>query len=186
MADSGLPADVPFYGNDVDIRYVNYLRSLLGIQRGRSLCTALRNVMSVNGVTWMLFENGHVLMERCPNKAAMLGVGEQWFIPGGKLERGETPEAALRREIAEEWPGVELLTFLPLPIVEGSAVPPGPKGVFLMRPYLITVRGEVASISGDGIPLSWRSIAEALASPVTQVRMMVAAAGSIHAGREAE
>lgn len=144
----------------------------------------------IHGVTWLLLRDGAVLLERCPKKARVLGVGE-WFVPGGKVEGDETPEQAVRREIGEEWPGVEVETMTPLPIVEGSAVPPGPRGLFLMRPFVVTVRGEVPTESGDGPPLRWAPITEALLSPVPQVRMMVAAAAATSlrpqlAAREAE
>lgn len=135
----------------------------------------------IHGVTWLVFRDDlitgepKILLERCEKKARVLGVGE-WFVPGGKIEGDETPECACRREIAEEW-GVDVDTMRPLPIVEGSHVPPGPKGVFLMRPFLVTLDAdEVPSSSSEGTPLRWTPIAEALASPVLQVRMMVAAA----------
>jgi hypothetical protein len=69
-----------------------------------------------------------VVLEQCEKKAAVLGVGE-WFVPGGKIDGDESEIACCQREMREEWPGVEVLTMDPLPIVEGSAVPPGPRGV---------------------------------------------------------
>lgn len=132
--------------------------------------------MTVHGVTWLLIRDGAVLLERCPKKAQVLGVGE-WFVPGGKLEDFDsTEDDAMLREIAEEWPGVRVTAWTPLPIVEGSAVPPGPRGTFLMRPYLVEVAGPLPSRSADGVELGWEGLHHALRSPVPQVRMMVAAA----------
>ena len=43
--------------------------------------------------------DGRVLLQQRPAGASMAGL---WEFPGGKLEAGETPEAALIRELAEE------------------------------------------------------------------------------------
>ena len=43
--------------------------------------------------------DGRVLLQRRPPGRAMAGL---WEFPGGKLEPGETPEAALARELVEE------------------------------------------------------------------------------------
>lgn len=43
--------------------------------------------------------DGRVLVQRRPEGAAMAGL---WEFPGGKVEQGETPEAALVRELSEE------------------------------------------------------------------------------------
>ncbi len=43
--------------------------------------------------------DGRVLIARRPEGKAMAGL---WEFPGGKIEAGETPEAALMRELREE------------------------------------------------------------------------------------
>ena len=44
-------------------------------------------------------ERGRVLMQRRPEGKALAGL---WEFPGGKIERGESPEMALCRELHEE------------------------------------------------------------------------------------
>ncbi len=48
--------------------------------------------------------DGRVLLARRPEGKSMAGL---WEFPGGKVKAGETPEAALAREIKEEL-GIEL------------------------------------------------------------------------------
>jgi 8-oxo-dGTP pyrophosphatase MutT (NUDIX family) len=140
--------------------------------------------MRAHGVTWLLMRGGRVMLERCPKKRAVLGVGE-WFVPGGKIEGDESETNALVREVREEW-NVKIKAAIELPLVEGSAVPPGPKGLFLMRPFVIDIVGDPPYMSGDGVELRWHPIHDALRSPVIQVRMMIAAAMLVHATARAE
>ena len=51
-------------------------------------------------VSVALFDNqGRVLLQQRPKGKAMAGL---WEFPGGKIQSGETPEAALCRELDEE------------------------------------------------------------------------------------
>ncbi len=52
----------------------------------------------------MVDRDGRVLVQQRPPGTAMAGL---WEFPGGKIEPGETPEAALIRELAEEL-GIEV------------------------------------------------------------------------------
>jgi len=65
--------------------------------------TETRPVVLVVAVA-MIDPDGRVLLARRPEGKSMAGL---WEFPGGKVEAGETPEAALDRELREEL-GVEI------------------------------------------------------------------------------
>lgn len=52
----------------------------------------------IAGVSVAVFRGGEVLLVR----RARPPYAGLWSLPGGKIEPGETPEAAMRRELAEE------------------------------------------------------------------------------------
>ena len=57
--------------------------------------------------------DGNVLATQRPEGKKL---GLHWEFPGGKVEEGESPEAALRREIQEEL-GIRLGALQPMPAV---------------------------------------------------------------------
>ena len=61
--------------------------------------------------------DGRVLVQQRPAGKPMAGL---WEFPGGKLEEGETPEAALMRELREEL-GIETEAACLAPAVFASA-----------------------------------------------------------------
>jgi 8-oxo-dGTP diphosphatase len=60
--------------------------------------------------------DGRVLIAQRPEGKAMAGL---WEFPGGKVEPGETPEAALIRELAEEL-GIDTWTSCLAPLAFSS------------------------------------------------------------------
>ena len=91
-------------------------------------------------------EDGRILLTRRPEGAVLAG---RWEFPGGKIERGECPEAALERECHEEL-GCRIETGRIYEVLHGG----GPKGDVLLLFY----RARIASgtpRSMEGNALAW-------------------------------
>ena len=97
--------------------------------------------------------SGRVLLQQRPDGKAMAGL---WEFPGGKVESGETPEAALARELEEEL-GVAVDPATLGPTCFASA-PVGEKHMILLLYQCRDWRGEPRALHAT--ELRWASIEE--------------------------
>ncbi len=87
---------------------------------------------------------GRVLIQRRPDGKQHGGL---WEFPGGKVEPGETPEAALVRELAEE---------LTITVAAERLVPAGfatARGIVLLLYSILEWSGD--AVATDGARLEW-------------------------------
>ncbi|MGF1619258.1 MAG: 8-oxo-dGTP diphosphatase MutT [Rhodomicrobiaceae bacterium] len=93
-------------------------------------------------------EDGRILLTQRPEGKSMAGL---WEFPGGKVEKGETPEAALIREIREEL-GIELRAPCIAPLTFASH---SYESFHLLMPLFVCRRweGDVEPLEGQG--LAW-------------------------------
>lgn len=96
-------------------------------------------------VAAVIVRDGAVLAcRRAPHKDA----AGRWEFPGGKVEPGETPEAALARELREEL-GVQVRV--------GSLLDRSTTGTVDLAGYATALAGEAPVASTDHDALEWRS-----------------------------
>lgn len=96
---------------------------------------------------------GRVLIARRPEGRAMAGL---WEFPGGKLEPGETPEAALIRELREEL-GVDIARSCLAPFVFASHTY---EKFHLLMPLFLCRRWQGIASPREGQTIRWVTAAE--------------------------
>ena len=95
--------------------------------------------------------SGHVAMHQRPRGKHHGGL---WEFPGGKVDLGESAEAALARELAEELGiAIDIADLAPVAFATG-APPPGEAGQLVILLYTCRRwRGEPVALEGEG--LAW-------------------------------
>ena len=92
--------------------------------------------------------DGRVLLARRPEGKSMAGL---WEFPGGKVEPGETPEAALIRELAEEL-GIDVKASCLAPLTFASH---GYENFHLLMPLYVCRRWTGTPQAREGQELAW-------------------------------
>ncbi len=92
--------------------------------------------------------DGRVLLTQRPEGKSLAGL---WEFPGGKVETGETPEAALIRELDEEL-GVETWTSCLAPLFFASHSYPD---FHLLMPLFACRRWQGTAMGREGQKLAW-------------------------------
>lgn len=92
--------------------------------------------------------DGRVLLAQRPEGKSMAGL---WEFPGGKVEPGETPEAALVRELHEEL-GIDTWASCLAPLTFASH---GYEGFHLLMPLYACRRWQGTVMPREGQRLKW-------------------------------
>lgn len=108
----------------------------------------------------LLNKEGRVLLQQRPSGKAMAGL---WEFPGGKMETGETPEAALARELSEEL-GIEVDEEAMAPASFASATI-GDRRLLLLLFLVERWKGTPAALEAEALVWATPSEMRALAMP---------------------
>ncbi|UWQ21956.1 8-oxo-dGTP diphosphatase MutT [Jannaschia sp. W003] len=112
-----------------------------------SEAAAATRVVLVSAVA-LVDRDGRVLLARRPEGKSMAGL---WEFPGGKVEPGETPEAALIRELHEEL-GIDTWASCLAPLTFASHAY---EGFHLLMPLFACRRWEGQPAPREGQTLKW-------------------------------
>lgn len=96
----------------------------------------------------LIDSDGRVLLAQRPPGKPMAGL---WEFPGGKLRDGETPEAALIRELKEEL-GIDTRESCLAPFTFASHAYPG---FHLLMPLYLCRRWQGTPVPREGQQLAW-------------------------------
>jgi 8-oxo-dGTP diphosphatase len=96
----------------------------------------------------LIDDEGRILLAQRPPGKPMAGL---WEFPGGKLREGETPEAALARELAEEL-GIDITTACLAPFAFASHRYPE---FHLLMPLFLCRRWKGIPVPREGQRLAW-------------------------------
>jgi 8-oxo-dGTP diphosphatase len=97
--------------------------------------------------------DGRVLLAQRPPGKSMAGL---WEFPGGKVEPGETPEAALIRELHEEL-GIDTHASCLAPLTFASHAY---QDFHLLMPLFACRRWQGSPVAREGQALAWVRVAE--------------------------
>lgn len=140
---------------DLTVPDLGVLRGLLDRRRSEARPVATVGALIHDGA-------GHVLLVRTHKW------GDRWGIPGGKIERGETSVAALRREMREET-GIELcdIEFAMVQDCIDSAEFQRPEH-FLLLNYVARGDSTAVHLNDEAEEFRWLTAADALALNLNQ------------------
>lgn len=105
------------------------------------------NILLVSAVA-LIDPEGRVLLARRPPGRSMAGL---WEFPGGKVDQGETPEAALVRELREEL-GIDTWTSCLAPLTFASHAY---EAFHLLMPLFACRRWDGILSPREGQELAW-------------------------------
>lgn len=97
--------------------------------------------------------DGRVLMAQRPEGKAMAGL---WEFPGGKIEPGESPEAALIRELSEEL-GIDTTESCLAPLTFASHIY---ESFSLLMPLFVCRKWSGTPIGREGQAIKWCKVNE--------------------------
>lgn len=137
--------------------------------------------VGVAAVIWN--DAGQVLLIRRANPPR----AGQWSLPGGKVERGETLEGALRREIREET-GLEIEILGLAGVAE--IVDDGPSGGngrhYVLIDYAARILSGTARAASDAREATWFDYSELEDLPLwDETRRIIAQSAHLHRKRDA-
>jgi 8-oxo-dGTP diphosphatase len=137
----------PFLALDAERRVLRFEVNRADLSAEARTDDGPRKVVLVAAVA-LIDRDTRILLARRPEGKPMAGL---WEFPGGKIEPGETPEAALIRELAEEL-GIDVAENCLAPFTFASYAYPS---FHLLMPLFLCRRWKGTPVAREGQALAW-------------------------------